>query len=233
MLAWEPLRLGGRLYGGVRWEPAEEVTPRGRVLILHEFDGLGPESLWLLREWRARGWGGVAADLYGVSLRPRFAGEAALRARALRELRGPLRARVRGWWEHLLTLPGYRKESLLLFGSSFGGHAVLEGLRAGLRPLGALTVYGYLDPSPEGLPGDVPLLAIVAGKDAVVPPENGGSFLADWGMRGTPGRGVLFPGAPHGFLRPGRSPEGRVWAKRAWCEVDRFLSDLERGEWSR
>ena len=230
VLQWEPCSLEGRVFGGLRWSPPEGVSPRGQVLLFHEFDGLGPESLHLIRQWGRRGWGGVAADLYGLQVRPLGRGESSLRARALRECPGPLRSRIRGWWDHVLALPGFSPERTLLCGSSFGGHGVIQGLQAGLRPLGAVSLYGYLDPPAPGASWGSPLLALLAGRDEVVPLPGAQAFLQAWSEGGFPGRAVLLPDAAHGFLRPGGGPPERLWAEQAWREVDRFLEDLPFAE---
>ena len=112
--------------------------------------------------------------------------------------------------------------SIFTLGFCFGGRASWLAAAAGHELAGAIGFYGR---PPEGRASamQAPILALQAGADAHILPEQNAAFEADLAAADVEHELVVFPGAPHSFFDR-KHEEYAAASAEAWERVVAFLA---------
>ena len=219
--------VDGTEYRGYVARNADLEEPRGTVVIIHDWDGLGDYERRRAQMLAEQGYAVFAADLYGQGVRPDTLEGKKRESGALYQDREAMRARMQGALDQIGELDGANADNLVAIGYCFGGSAVLELARSGADLEGFVPFHGGLG-TPEGQDyADVqgPLLILHGTQDSV----SGLDDVADLTQRldeaGADYRVELYGGARHAFT---------VWTSeeryhpqadlRSWAALGDFLT---------
>lgn len=120
------------------------------VVVFHDWMGLGPNPKMRADMLAKLGYVALAADLYGVGVRPTTPEEAGKLAGKYKEDRATLRARARAALDRLVATGKVDPSEIAAIGYCFGGTAALELARSGAPLAGTVTFHGGLStPHPE------------------------------------------------------------------------------------
>lgn len=210
------------LAGSTAYLSLPEGTPRGGILVIHEWWGLNDH----IRHWAdrlaAEGYAALAVDLYGgeVATTP----EDAMRLmQAVDEAAGL--AVVRAGVAFLAEDPRVHASRRAVIGWCFGGAWSLE---TALRVEGidaAVMYYGRVVDDPERLRAfQGPLLGVFGDRDTSIPPERVDAFDAALTEAGVTHEILRFD-AEHAFANPSSARYDHESAAAAWERVRGFLAE--------
>lgn len=182
----------------------------------------------------------LVADVYGRDRRPKDAGEAGRLAGSLRgDDRSVLRARMQAAVEALRARAGdapLDPDRIGAFGFCFGGSAVLELARTGVRLAGAVSLHGGLAPGAQSPTADriaTPVLVLNGADDRAVSDADIAAFGQEMATAGADWQFVDFGGAVHCFAEPsaGSDPASNCRyderaARRAYRIMDGFFDEV-------
>jgi carboxymethylenebutenolidase len=207
---------------------AEPEEPSGNgVVILPDVRGLHRFYEELALRFAERGHAAIAIDYFG-----RSAGAAKrdddfeYMPHVDRTTQEGIQADVRAAVERL------RPQSPAIFtvGFCFGGRNSWLAAGSGHGLAGAIGFYGRPGPARDGKPGptaraadlDAPILALMGGADAGIPPEDVEAFERALGDAGVENEVVVYPGAPHSFFDR-KQEEFASASEDAWGRVLAFI----------
>lgn len=140
--------IGGTTFEGyVAHNPSLE-SPRGTVLIVHDWDGLTDYEMRRADMLAALGYTAFAIDVYGADENPQSMEDNQRLSGAMYADRETFRARLLGAVEQASQIPG-ATDDMVMIGYCFGGAAVLEAARGGADLEGFVSFHGGLG-TPEG-----------------------------------------------------------------------------------
>jgi dienelactone hydrolase len=218
---------GTELEGHLAHDAAYD-QPRPAVLIVHDWNGVGP-NVYMRAQMLARlGYVAFGADIFGAGVRPTGDDASAVAGSFYRDL-PLLRARVHAGYRRLASDPRVDPSRIAVIGYCFGGSATLEFARSGADARGFVSIHGGLivhDPSDASAIAG-PLLVMTGAADPVVPDETIDAFKyelraagdLDWQL-------VSYSGAPHAFTVPGSDRYRPVADARSWRELVGFLGEV-------
>ncbi len=120
------------------------------VLIAHEWTGIGPYVKKRVEQIAELGYVGFAIDIYGKTIRPKDAKEAATQAGIYRSNRKLMRERARAGLEEIKKCRFVDPQRIAAMGYCFGGGVALELARSGAPVAAVVSFHGNLDtPHPE------------------------------------------------------------------------------------
>ena len=122
-------------------------TPRGTVLLVHDWDGLTEHERAQADALAADGYLAVALDLFGTNATLDSMDDYRRETGALYADRDEFRARMMAGAEAARALDGAGQ--MVIAGYCFGGAAALEAARAGMDMAGFVSFHGGLE-TPEG-----------------------------------------------------------------------------------
>jgi dienelactone hydrolase len=199
------------------------LEPRGTVVIVHDWDGLGTYERQRADMVAALGFTAFAIDVYGVENRPQNAEENMARMDELFADRETFRARLLAGIEEGRRLGG--EGGMVLMGYCFGGAAALEAARAGASIEGFVSFHGVLQ-TPEGqsyAAGTAPVLVLQGAADPLSGPEAVGALVGELEAAGVEHAAQIYGGVRHTFTVWG-SPDYDLEADRAsWQAFTAFL----------
>jgi carboxymethylenebutenolidase len=207
---------------------AQPEEPSGNgVVILPDVRGLHRFYQELALRFEKRGHAAIAIDYFG-----RSAGAAKrdddfeYMPHVDRTTQEGIQADVRAAVERL------RPESRAIFtvGFCFGGRNAWLAAGSGHGLAGAIGFYGRPGPARDGKPGptaraaelDAPILALMGGADAGIPPEDIEAFERALSDSGVEHEVVVYPGAPHSFFDR-KQDEFADASEDAWGRVLAFI----------
>jgi carboxymethylenebutenolidase len=207
---------------------AQPEEPSGNgVVILPDVRGLHRFYEELALRFAERGHAAIAIDYFG-----RSAGAAKrdddfeYMPHVDRTTQGGIQADVRAAVERL------RPQSRAIFtvGFCFGGRNSWLAAGSGHGLAGAIGFYGRPGPARDGKPGptaraaefDAPILALMGGADAGIPPEDVEAFERALGEGGVEHEVIVYPGAPHSFFDR-KQDEFADASEDAWGRVLAFI----------
>lgn len=217
---------------------AYDDATRGKrpgVLVVHEWNGLGPYVQKRVEQLARLGYVAFGADIYGKGIRPATREESAKTAGKYRSDRQLLRDRARAGLDELRKQPMVDTGRLAAIGYCFGGTTVLELARSGADLRGVVSFHGGLDtPNPADAKNiRAKVLVLHGADDPRVPPEQVAAFQdemrkanVDWYM-------TMYGSAVHTFTNPeaGNDPsKGNAYNekadRRSWEAMKQFFVEI-------
>lgn len=210
---------------------AKAAEPRGLVVIVHDWDGLGDYERQRADMLAAAGYDAFAIDVYGAGVRPADTDGRMAAMKAAFSDPARLGALVQGGiakGQELSTT-----EASVLIGYCFGGAVTLAAARAGAPEgvVGFATFHATLPAGDAPWPADTPPLLIMhGGADKNPTLAAMADYIAPIETAGVPYELQVYSGAPHAFTVFGSENYREVADGRSWTELQRFLADRFAGE---
>lgn len=190
--------VGDMVFEGYIARP--DGTPRGTVLIVHDWDGLNAHEIARADAIAHEGYVGVALDLFGREAVLEQMSDYQRETGALYGDRAEFRARIAGAIEAVSALDDVPAQ-MVLTGYCFGGAAALEAARAGMELTGFVSFHGGLA-TPEGqdyTATSAPVLVLHGSADPVSGMAELGALMDELQTAGVPHEAQIFGGARHSF----------------------------------
>jgi dienelactone hydrolase len=224
MLDWDV--DGVPMQGYVATNGNENVTPRGTVLIVHDWDGLTDYEMRRAEMLAALGYTAVAIDVYGRDRRPTSMDENRARSGELYADRDLFRARLAGAMEAVAAHPA-ATDDMVIMGYCFGGAAVLEAARAGMEFDGFVSFHGGLGtPEGQGYEGvEGPILLLHGSADPVSGMSDLAAVLDEMQAAGVEHDALIFGGARHSFTVYGSGDYDLDADRGSWSALQAFLAE--------
>ncbi|WP_028022762.1 dienelactone hydrolase family protein [Enterovibrio calviensis] len=201
-----------------------EGTPKGSVLLIHDWDGLTEYEEKRVNMLSKMGYNTFAVDLYGKGNRP-------VETNAKKAETGKLykdREKMRS-----LILAGLDKaremgiQDVVVAGYCFGGAAALELARSGKAESvnGYATFHGGLKtPGQQSYASDTPPIFIAhGGADSAIPMTDVADLSVQLESASVPYLIEVYSGAPHAFTVFGSPRYREVADARSWATFSTFL----------
>ncbi len=221
--------VAGAPYSGYLAVPAAG-EPRGLVLIIHDWDGLGDYERRRADMLAELGYAAFAADLYGTGNRPEALDAKRAASGALYADREAMRARILGG---LATARERVDLPAVVMGYCFGGTATLEiaRSRAADDVLAYTSFHGGLA-TPDGQSWDGVedfVLILHGGADQAVPLAELMDVTAELEAADTPYEVQIYSGAPHAFTVFGSERYRERADRESWEAFTDLLADRFEG----
>lgn len=190
--------IDGTAYQGYIAMP--EGTPRGTVLIVHDWDGMNDHEIARADALAAAGYVGVAIDLFGRDAVLEGFDDYRRETGALYADRTEFRTRLAGSAAAVAALSGM-PENMVITGYCFGGAAVLEAARAGMDMAGFVSFHGGLG-TPEGQDytnTHAPVLVLHGSADPVSGMADLATLMDELQAAGVSHDAQIYGGARHSF----------------------------------
>lgn len=217
--------VGDRTYEGyVATNTA--ITPKGTVLIVHDWDGMTEYEERRAEMLAALGYTGFAIDVYGADVNPTTFEENRALSGALYGDREEFRARLMGSIMEAANIPGATDDSVLM-GYCFGGAAVLEAARAGADLAGFVSFHGGLG-TPEGQDYSAttaPVMLFHGSADPVSGMGDLAALLDQLQSAGVDHGAQVFGGARHSFTVYGSRDYDLTADQGSWAGLLEFLGE--------
>lgn len=214
--------VNGSDYEGY-WAKVSDDAPL--VLLVHDWDGLTEYEMKRADMLNQLGYNVFAADLFGKGIRPTESKDKKQHTGELYKDREKLRALMQGSLDFAAQL-GANSENVVVMGYCFGGAAVLESARAGMKAKGFVTFHGGLG-TPEGQSYDnttAPIMILHGTADSAIPMSQFAELAEQLEKSKVPHEMITYSGAPHAFT-VFDSPRYREDAdKKSWQSFTRFLA---------
>jgi carboxymethylenebutenolidase len=219
----------GNRFAAFAAEP--DATSGAGVVILPDVRGLYRFYEELALRFAERGIAAVAIDYFG-----RTAGSAKrgddfeYRPHVEQTTPEGVQADTRAAVEYLRSPDSGSVRSVFTVGFCFGGRQSWLAAASGHGLAGAVGFYGRPGPFADGSPGpaqraaelEAPILALMGGADAAIPPEDVAEFEAALDDAGVEHEVVTYPGAPHSFFDR-RYEDFADASEDAWSRVLGFI----------
>jgi dienelactone hydrolase len=226
--------MAGKKYEGyVAYDDAKKGNQPG-VLVVHNWMGVTDETKSKADALAELGYVAFAVDIYGKSVRPKNAEEAAALATGFKKDRASLRNRMHQGLKVLREQKGVDKNKVVALGYCFGGTAALELARAGADLKGVVTFHGGLDsPKPEdGAKIKGRVLALHGADDPYVPAGELAAFEEEMRKNKVDWQLVKYGGAVHSFTEKAAGTDNSKGAAynatadtRSWEAMRTFLGE--------
>jgi len=178
-------------------------TPRGTVLLVHDWDGLTEHERAQADALAADGYLAVALDLFGTNATLDSMDDYRRETGALYADRDEFRARMMAGAEAARALDGAGQ--MVIAGYCFGGAAALEAARAGMDMAGFVSFHGGLE-TPEGQDYSAtpaPVMVLHGSADPVSGMAELATLMDELQAAEVPHEARIFGGARHSFTVPG------------------------------
>lgn len=217
--------VGDRTYEGyVATNTA--ITPRGTVLIVHDWDGMTDYEERRAEMLAALGYTAFAIDVYGADENPTTTDENRALSGALYSDREAFRERLMGSIMEAANITG-ATEKMVMMGYCFGGAAVLEAARAGAGLNGFVSFHGGLG-TPEGQDystAGAPIMLFHGSADPVSGMGDLASLLDQLQEAGVEHGAEVFGGARHSFTVHGSNDYDLAADQGSWNGLLEFLDE--------
>ncbi|MGD8230952.1 dienelactone hydrolase family protein [Vibrio sp. TRT 1302] len=214
--------VNGSDYEGY-WAKVSDNAPL--VLLIHDWDGLTEYEMKRADMLNQLGYNVFAADLFGKGIRPTEIEDRRQHTGELYKDREKLRALMQGSLDFAAQLGG-DSDNTVVMGYCFGGAAVLESARAGMKAKGFVTFHGGLG-TPEGQSYQnttAPIMILHGTADSAIPMSQFAELAEQLETAKVPHEMITYSGAPHAFT-VFDSPRYREDAdKKSWDSFTRFLA---------
>lgn len=208
--------VNGNEYEGY-WMKAGDDAPL--VLLVHDWDGLTDYEMKRAKMLSDMGYNVFAADLFGKGVRPTEVKDKRQHTGELYKDREKLRALMQGSLDYAASLGG-NADNVVVMGYCFGGAAVLESARAGMKAKGFVTFHGGLS-TPEGQnyqSTTAPILVLHGTADSAIPMSQFAQLATKLETQKIAHEMITYSGAPHAFTVFGS---------------DRYRADADNKSWQR
>jgi len=179
--------------------------PRPGVLVVHDWLGVGSYVKARAQQLASLGYIAFAPDIYGKSVRPADAKEAAAAAAQYKADPTLLRLRVNAGLDILRNQPHVDAGRIAAIGYCFGGGAALELARSGANIAAVVSFHGNLSTqAPEDAKNiRAKILVLHGADDPFVPAAEVSAFQNEMRKAGVDWQMVIYGGAVHSFTNPG------------------------------
>ncbi|KQI67387.1 dienelactone hydrolase [Loktanella sp. 3ANDIMAR09] len=201
-------------------------TPRGTVLIVHDWDGMTDYEERRADMLAAQGYTAFAIDVYGADTDPQGFEEYRALSGAMYADRDTFRARLLGAIAEVPNITG-GTENIVMMGYCFGGAAALEAARAGAEIDGFVSFHGGLG-LPEGQDYSnvqAPVMLFHGSADPVSGMDELAALLTDLNAAGVTHGAQVFGGALHSFTVFGSDDYDLTADQGSWEGLRAFLSE--------
>ncbi len=203
-----------------------DITPKGTVLIVHDWDGMTEYEERRAEMLAALGYTAFAVDVYGKDENPQSIDDNRRLSGALYADRAAFRARLMGSIEAAATIPGATAD-MVMMGYCFGGAATLEAARAGADLEGFVSFHGGLG-TPEGQDYSMtsaPVMLFHGSADPVSGMADVAALMDELQAAGVPHGAEIFGGARHSFTVYGSRDYLQAADEGAWEGLLEFLDE--------
>ncbi|MEF1174241.1 dienelactone hydrolase family protein [Vibrio sinaloensis] len=213
--------VNGSDYEGY-WMKAGDDAPL--VLLVHDWDGLTDYEMKRAKMLSDMGYNVFAADLFGKGVRPTEVKDKRQHTGELYKDREKLRALMQGSLDYAASLGG-NADNVVVMGYCFGGAAVLESARAGMKAKGFVTFHGGLS-TPEGQnyqSTTAPILVLHGTADSAIPMSQFAQLATELETQKIAHEMITYSGAPHAFTVFGSDRYRADADKKSWQRFGEFL----------
>lgn len=213
--------VNGNDYEGY-WMKAGDDAPL--VLLVHDWDGLTDYEVKRAKMLSDMGYNVFAADLFGKGVRPTEVKDKRQHTGELYKDREKLRALMQGSLDYAASLGG-NADNVVVMGYCFGGAAVLESARAGMKAKGFVTFHGGLS-TPEGQnyqSTTAPILVLHGTADSAIPMSQFAQLATELETQKIAHEMITYSGAPHAFTVFGSDRYRADADKKSWQRFGEFL----------
>ncbi|MFZ5962032.1 dienelactone hydrolase family protein [Thalassococcus sp. BH17M4-6] len=200
------------------------ITPKGTILIVHDWDGMTAYEERRAEMLAALGYTAFAIDVYGADENPQSVDENRALSGALYGDREEFRARLMGSIAEAANIPG-ATDAMVIMGYCFGGAAVLEAARAGAEMDGFVSFHGGLG-TPEGQDYSgvtAPVMLFHGSADPVSGMGDLAALLDQLQAAGVTHGAEVFGGARHSFTVYGSNDYDLNADQGSWEGLQDFL----------
>ncbi|MGR3272640.1 dienelactone hydrolase family protein [Thalassococcus profundi] len=200
------------------------ITPKGTVLIVHDWDGMTAYEERRAQMLAALGYTAFAIDVYGADEDPQSVEENRALSGALYGDREEFRARLMGSIAEAANITG-ATDNVAMMGYCFGGAAVLEAARAGAELNGFVSFHGGLG-TPEGQDysaASAPVMLFHGSADPVSGMADLAALLDELQAAGVEHGAEVFGGARHSFTVHGSDDYDLTADQESWEGLLEFL----------
>ena len=219
--------VGDTVFEGLVARNAALETPRGTVLIVHDWNGIDSYERRRAEMLAAEGFTAFAVDLFGRDAVLEGFDDYRRETGALYADRDAFRARLAGAIEAAAGLPG-ATEGMVIMGYCFGGAAVLEAARMGADLAGFVSFHGGLG-TPEGQDWSAatgaPVLVLHGSADPVSGMADLAVLMDELQAAGIPHGAKIYGGALHSFTVWASNDYDLTADRRSWAALLRFLDE--------
>ena len=221
--------VAGKAYESLAtWDDATSA-PRPAVLVAPSFFGRSAFEEAKAEKLAARGYAGVAIDIFGVETRPASIDEAVAAMSMLDGDRKALAATMQAGLDQTRALAGVDAGRIAAIGFCFGGKCVLDLARSGAEVKGVAAFHGIFDAPPfETAPViAAKVLALHGWDDPLADPDAVIAFAAEMTAKKADWQLHAYGHTEHAFTNPGRPESYRPDAdRRSWQALENFLGEL-------
>ena len=201
------------------------ATSKGTIFIIHDWDGLTDYEKSRAKMLSDMGYDAIAVDLFGVDAKLDSRDDFRRETGALYRNRDEFRKRISTAIE-AGTTSGVNTQNIVVIGYCFGGAAVLEAARAGIKANGFVSFHGGLK-TPDGqdyTKTTAPVLILHGSADPVSGMEDLASLQNQLKDANIPHDAEIFGGARHSFTVPGSRDYDQDADAKSWHALERFLA---------
>jgi dienelactone hydrolase len=217
--------LGDMAFEGLVSRNAALDSPRGIVLIVHDWNGVDDYEQRRAEMLAAEGYTAVAIDLFGRDTVLEGIDDYRRETGALYADRETFRARLQASIAAASDLPG-AEAGIVMIGYCFGGAAVLEAARMGADLAGFVSFHGGLG-TPEGQDWSAatgaPVLVLHGSADPVSGMADLAVLMEELREADVPHAAEIFGGARHSFTVWGSNDYDLAADTGSWSAKLRFL----------
>ena len=206
---------------------AEAETPRGVVLIVHDWDGMNDYERQRADMLAEMGYNAFALDMFGDETPTETMDHRQAATGALYRDRERMRALVEAGVEQALSRSSV--EDMVVTGYCFGGAVALEMARSDLSDManGYATFHGGLStPEGQGWDGDEPpVLVLHGGADTSITMDDVAAFATELEEAGNTYTIEVYSNAPHAFTVFGSDRYQERADEESWSSFSEFLDE--------
>lgn len=215
-------QVDGNSYEGY-WAKVDDQAPL--VILVHDWDGLTDYEEQRADMLNKMGYNVFAVDLFGEGIRPTKMEDKRQHTGALYQDRNKLRRLMVGGMDVAGKLGG-NLDNTVVMGYCFGGAAVLESVRAGVKARGFVSFHGGLQ-TPEGQSYGMsksPVLILHGTADDAVTMSDFAQLANELEQQKIPHEMITYGGAPHAFTVWGSDRYRKDADEKSWQAFSNFLA---------
>ena len=219
-------QVNGQDYEGYFISPKKDAP---LVLLIHDWDGLTDYEKNRAKMLADEGYAVMAADLFGVGVRPTEVKDKKQHTGELYKDRTKMRALLMGALEAAKSKGGNISNATAM-GYCFGGAAVLELARSGADLKGFVTFHGGLT-TPEGqsyVDAKGKLLILHGTADNLITMNGFAGLASELDTSNVSHEMITYGGAPHSFTVFGSESYREEADKKSWARYLAFLDEVSQ-----